>query len=30
MSRLIEPMEGLAVEKIPEGGLWNYELKLDG
>jgi ATP-dependent DNA ligase len=26
----IEPMECLPVEKIPEGDLWTYELKLDG
>jgi len=26
----IEPMECLPVEKIPEGELWTYELKLDG
>jgi DNA ligase D-like protein (predicted ligase) len=28
--RFIEPMECLPVEKIPEGDLWTYELKLDG
>jgi DNA ligase D-like protein (predicted ligase) len=28
--RFIEPMECLPVEKIPEGELWTYELKLDG
>jgi DNA ligase D-like protein (predicted ligase) len=26
----IEPMECLPVERIPEGNLWTYELKLDG
>jgi ATP-dependent DNA ligase len=29
-ARFIEPMECLPVEKIPEGELWTYELKLDG
>ena len=29
-ARFIEPMECLPVEKIPEGGFWTYELKLDG
>ena len=29
-ARFIEPMECLPVEKIPEGDLWTYELKLDG
>ena len=29
-ARFIEPMECLLVEKIPEGDLWTYELKLDG
>jgi ATP-dependent DNA ligase len=28
--RFIEPMECLPVEKIPEGNLWTYELKLYG
>lgn len=26
----IEPMECLAVSKLPEGPLWIYEVKLDG
>jgi ATP-dependent DNA ligase len=30
IARFIEPMECLPVEKIPEGDLWTYELKLDG
>jgi len=30
VARFIEPMECLPVEKIPEGGFWTYELKLDG
>jgi bifunctional non-homologous end joining protein LigD len=30
VARFIEPMECLPVEKIPEGNLWTYELKLDG
>jgi DNA ligase D-like protein (predicted ligase) len=30
VARFIEPMECLPVEKIPEGDLWSYELKLDG
>ena len=29
-ARFIEPMECLPVEKIPEGEIWTYELKLDG
>jgi ATP-dependent DNA ligase len=29
-ARFIEPMECLSVEKIPEGELWTFELKLDG
>jgi bifunctional non-homologous end joining protein LigD len=29
-ARFIEPMECVPVEKIPEGELWTYELKLDG
>jgi DNA ligase D-like protein (predicted ligase) len=29
-ARFIEPMECLPVEKIPEGEVWTYELKLDG
>ena len=28
VARFIEPMECLPVEKIPEGDLWTYELKL--
>jgi bifunctional non-homologous end joining protein LigD len=28
--RFVEPMECLPVPKVPEGGLWTYELKLDG
>lgn len=28
--RFIAPMECLEVDRIPEGGLWQYELKLDG
>jgi DNA ligase D-like protein (predicted ligase) len=28
--RFIPPMECLEVNKVPEGGLWQYELKLDG
>lgn len=30
VARFIEPMECLPVERIPEGDLWTYELKLDG
>jgi ATP-dependent DNA ligase len=30
VARFIEPMECLPVEKIPEGDVWTYELKLDG
>jgi DNA ligase D-like protein (predicted ligase) len=30
IARFIEPMECLPAEQIPEGGLWTYELKLDG
>jgi DNA ligase D-like protein (predicted ligase) len=30
VARFIEPMECLPVEKIPEGDVWSYELKLDG
>jgi ATP-dependent DNA ligase len=30
VTRFIEPMECLPVEKIPEGDLWSSELKLDG
>jgi bifunctional non-homologous end joining protein LigD len=30
VARFIEPIECLAVEKIPEGDLLSYELKLDG
>jgi bifunctional non-homologous end joining protein LigD len=30
ITRFIEPMECLPVEKIPEGDVWTYELKLDG
>ena len=30
IARFIEPMECLPVEKIPEGDVWTYELKLDG
>ena len=30
IARFIQPMECLSVEKIPEGGAWTYELKLDG
>jgi DNA ligase D-like protein (predicted ligase) len=29
-ARFIEPMECLPVEKIPQGDVWTYELKLDG
>jgi DNA ligase D-like protein (predicted ligase) len=29
-AHFIEPMECLPVEKIPEGDVWTYELKLDG
>jgi ATP-dependent DNA ligase len=29
-AHFIEPMECLPVEKIPEGDLWTFELKLDG
>jgi ATP-dependent DNA ligase len=29
-AHFIEPMECLPVDKIPEGDLWTYELKLDG
>jgi ATP-dependent DNA ligase len=28
--RFIAPMECLEVDRIPEGDLWQYELKLDG
>jgi bifunctional non-homologous end joining protein LigD len=28
--RFIPPMECLKVDRIPEGNLWQYELKLDG
>jgi hypothetical protein len=28
--RFIRPMECLKVDRIPEGELWQYELKLDG
>ncbi len=28
--RFISPMECLEVDQIPEGELWQYELKLDG
>ena len=28
--RFISPMECLEVDRIPEGELWQYELKLDG
>jgi ATP-dependent DNA ligase len=30
VARSIEPMESMPVEKIPEGHVWSYELKLDG
>jgi ATP-dependent DNA ligase len=30
IARFIQPMECLSVEKIPEGDVWTYELKLDG
>ena len=30
LARFIEPMECLPVDRIPEGDLWTYELKLDG
>ncbi|HTF63204.1 MAG TPA: hypothetical protein VK638_10880 [Edaphobacter sp.] len=30
VARFIEPMECLPVDKIPEGDVWTYELKLDG
>jgi hypothetical protein len=30
VAHFIEPMECLPVEKIPEGDVWTYELKLDG
>jgi ATP-dependent DNA ligase len=29
IARFIEPMECLPAERIPEGDLWTYELKLD-
>ena len=29
-ARFIEPMLLLRTEKLPQGGLWVYELKLDG
>jgi len=29
-AHFIEPMQCLAVKKLPEGGAWEYELKLDG
>ena len=28
--RFISPMECLEVDQIPEGELWQYELKMDG
>ena len=28
--RLISPMECLELDQLPEGELWQYELKLDG
>jgi ATP-dependent DNA ligase len=30
IARFIEPMECLPAERMPEGDLWTYELKLDG
>jgi len=30
VARFIEPMECLPVDKIPEGDVWTYEIKLDG
>jgi ATP-dependent DNA ligase len=30
MARFIEPMECLPVPKLPTGGGWLYEIKLDG
>jgi ATP-dependent DNA ligase len=30
IARFIKPMDCLPVEKIPEGDIWSYELKLDG
>jgi DNA ligase D-like protein (predicted ligase) len=29
-ARFVEPMQCLAVKKLPEGAAWEYELKLDG
>src|SRR5579863_5279060 len=29
-ARFVEPMLCLAVEKLPEGPAWQYEIKLDG
>src|ERR1700736_315461 len=29
-ARFVEPMLCLAVEKLPEGPAWQYEVKLDG
>jgi ATP-dependent DNA ligase len=29
-AHFVEPMPCLAVEKLPEGEAWQYELKLDG
>ena len=28
--RFIEPMECLSTKKLPSGGKWTYEIKLDG
>jgi bifunctional non-homologous end joining protein LigD len=30
LARFFKPMECLPVEKVPEGDIWTYELKLDG
>ena len=30
LARFIEPMECLPVQKLPAGGNWLYEIKLDG
>jgi ATP-dependent DNA ligase len=29
-ARFVEPMECLPVDKLPEGTVWTWEIKLDG
>jgi bifunctional non-homologous end joining protein LigD len=29
-ARFVEPMQSLAVAKLPEGPNWEYEIKFDG